>query len=130
MKRRWGVNSINDYLEKLEKLEKEASEGPIKIEKCECADSICSSYFISLTRSDGRMSLGDCKFIAESRTAIPTLIKIVNRYREAFLAIAEKRTCEELHPGCEKYKSVHDGWEGVSQFARKALEKKVEEFEK
>ncbi|MFO0451277.1 MAG: hypothetical protein ACK52I_21920 [Pseudomonadota bacterium] len=49
------------------------------------------------------------------------------RLREALEDIANKRTCEKLYPGCEKYKSYEDGWEGVARYAASALTERARE---
>jgi len=45
----------------------------------------------------------------------------VEKSKEALNKIANKQTCEELNPGCEKYKNYEDGWNGVAEYARQAL---------
>jgi len=42
---------------------------------------------------------------------------------EALEKIADYSTCEELHPGCKKYKSYEDGWHGVAEYAKQTLNK-------
>lgn len=47
--------------------------GPWTIGKCKCGDPVCNDWFVSVTRSDGRVSESDAHLIA----AAPDLLKVL-----------------------------------------------------
>lgn len=82
--------TLTDYLTKLKKLESEATLGPWQVKKYPAYDGRPSQKKEHWITKPGGMYVADVQdydktvdFIAESRTAIPKLIKIIERYREA-----------------------------------------------
>lgn len=55
----------------------------------------------------------------ESAKIAEQLLECIERWEK----VADYSTCEELHPGCKKYKSYEDGWHGVSEYAKQTLKK-------
>jgi len=85
-----------------------ATQGPYRIEPCECGR--CDTYFIDVTMSDGRLSKADARFITEARTGWPYAIRRVM----------------ELEKELERVRNERDFWDRNEY----ALGLKVEQLEK
>lgn len=93
--------TVNEYLEKLEKLEKHAVPHPWdnrcrEFSNHEVPKHIRSEYgWIARCEGIARDTVPNALFIAESRTAIPILIKLVKKYRDALEEIERKTQCRD-----------------------------------
>lgn len=65
--------------------------GPWRISKCECGHDMCEDYFVSVTRSDGRVSEADAKLIA----AAPDLLEAL----EGIMDIGKRDTTNPKYDG-------------------------------
>lgn len=52
-----------------------ATPGPYAIVRCQCGSPVCNQFFISITGTEGRLSLKDATFIAEARSGWPYAIR-------------------------------------------------------
>ncbi len=52
--------------------------GPFLIRKCDCGHDMCDDYFVSVTRSDGRVSHADAKLIAAAPKLLAALQGIMD----------------------------------------------------
>lgn len=68
--------------------------GPWTIHKCNCGHDKCNDYFISITKSDGRVTKNDAYLIA----AAPEMLIEIERY----LTIAKREGWHATVAGLEK----------------------------
>ncbi len=92
----------------------EHTPGPWKISKCECGHPACDSYFINVTSSDGRLSLGDAQLIAAAPDMLDALKGILDCQEHFYTEQGGIRLPEQLSP-----------WGGVLQVIFKVAREAV-----
>jgi len=71
--------------------------GPWEISKCQCGHPVCKSYFISVTSTDGRCSLGNARLIAaapEMYEALKTVVSYLESFKDQWQEGEEMLYCE------------------------------------